>query len=171
MKDILPPYRHREEYEWNEEYQKRKFYTEKDFEDEERLFNLQTKGFEDAGDKSPRDYLKYEYKNRYNSLKQNTNLGHNLIFLSDLRWNSTNYSQYVVKASLNGIDEKYVKFELLYHFFGKRRWVSYDYWDGSEESMKLPGYDKWLEFVDMCKEAFRDGHKCCSYKEFIEKRF
>ena len=33
----LPPYRHKDLYEYSDEYQKHKYFTEKDFDDERRL--------------------------------------------------------------------------------------------------------------------------------------
>lgn len=176
--ETLPLYRHKELYEWNEKYQEYKFFTEEDYAQEFRLKELRHQGVEDydySHGELPYEWAKsdtWNYKNRYGALKQSGVFFDNLNLLDEMRYNAVSYSEYILKAEIRGIDKKYADFVLLYTWFGRRRVFPYDYWEkGKNVSPDMTGWNKWLLFREMCKEAFKDGHKCCTYTEFIAKPF
>lgn len=167
--ETLPLYRHKELYECNELFQEHKFFTERDYELEEKLFHVKYKGTDDWN-KAHRLQAEIDvfwpvlYKDRYGSLKQDTVFFKNWWLLDRLRMESSSYSALRMKLALRGIDEKFLRFYFLYTFFTRHRF--FDCCNACDEdlAMGIP----WRDFKKMLKEAFSDGfHRCCSAEEFM----
>lgn len=194
--ESLPLYRHKELYSYNEQYAQHKFFTDEDFVAEERLWKLKQNGECDCSNWLPMaEYVRRKYKDRYQSLKGGTVFAENFWKLVHLRNCSRSYAEYVMKAAVQGVNEKHIRFELLYSFFARKRvfgcdclakdllWKKYlaEHPEHEEKMLKLHGivptyyndtsYQQWLTFREMCKEAFKDGHRnICSVNEMMTKK-
>lgn len=181
----LPLYRHKELYEWNDEYQKRKFFTDADYEDERRLYDIWKKGELDRIEREDdecleaAEYLEFRFSDRYGSLRQDTVFFRNLVKVEDTLEKAGSYSEFLLKCAAKGISERKANFILLYYHFNPGRIFSYYYWNWTEEKAKetleeypgmTEGYAYWLKFEQMRRDAFSGRrHNCATYAEFIEK--
>ena len=179
-----PPYRHKELYEWSDEYQAHKFFTDEDFKLEQKLHKLKNEGLrdyvKDAKDEQL-DYAEYgnefRYEDRYRSLKQDTVFAKNLFKIEDILDRSVSYSDFILKCLASGISERKANFTLLYYFITPARVFSYEYRNWTDEDFTqyscnqhmIQGYARWQKFDTIRKEAFTGKkHNCGTYKEFIE---
>jgi len=192
----LPLYRHKWLYEWSDRYQEHKFFTEEDLKEDNRLDELRIKGLNDYVDKPGQGEIDqcepayFSYKQRYNTLKQDTVFCQNLMKIEDIEYKTSSYSELVLKCEAAGISARKVNFMLLYYFFCPGRIFAYSFDGMSEEeladkkaewaAMRGPSGDiRWEEadyyrqekFRQMRKEAFGGKrHDCATYEEFVETR-
>lgn len=125
---FCPPYRHKELYEWNEEYQRHKFFTEKDYAADRRIQTLIRRGEMDDPNYTPPYIEQFRYEDRYGSLKQDTVFFKNFCRLDDIRRKCRSWTEFSLKCAVENIEECKARFYLLYLWFSKARWFAQDYW-------------------------------------------
>jgi len=190
----LPLYRHKWLYEWSDRYQEHKFFTEEDLKEDSRLDELKIKGLNDyvdgpgQGEFARCEPAYFSYKQRYRSLKQDTVFFQNLAKIEDIEYETSSYSELVLKCEAAGISTRKVNFMLLYYFFCPGRIFAYSFENMPEEELAkkkakwqaLRGsgssigweeadYCRQEKFRQMRKDAFGGKrHNCATYDEFVE---
>ena len=185
-KRYYPPYRHQELYEWNEDYQRHKFFTEKDYAAERRIWKQKRRGNMDDPDYSPPwGTPQFRYEDRYGSLKQDTIFFKNICKLDEMRRRCGSWPEFSLKCAAENIEECKVRFYLLYLWFSKARWFGYpeNYWSYLEDrrrlseaeimarypAMQLADAENCCSYDDIRRQAFAGGHKACRYARFVER--
>ena len=169
-------YSHKWIYEWHDEYLSQRFFTELEYADLERIETLKTKGRnsvlevgEDLND--VKEILRFNWENRYNTLSQKTIFFRNLMVFSNLFWHSNSPEEYKMKLDLNGLQEEYSNFWIVWLYNKPGYEFSFDW--KTDKPEKAIGYDdeykKWKTLEKMYLEIEYNSRPMTTFDEFIKE--
>lgn len=191
MYEKPPFYRHMELYEWADQYQKHKYFTEYDYRAERYVRRRYLKGMQETSPVETEEN-EWRYRDRYGTLRQNTEFFRLLAEYEALFRGCGSYSEYTLKAVSTGKSVRRANFAIWYMRHCAARFFMYDYdkypnldaeydeWEktGSKgyppnppaslplvvpfsSTSRHEDYFQFRKLKEMCEEAFANGHSEC----------
>ena len=172
-------YSHNWIYEWNEDYLDQRFFTELEYSDLDRIRKLKIKGHrsilkvgdDDEVDSVFEKTLRFKWEDRYKTLSQKTIFFRNLMVFSNLFWHSNSPEEYKMKLDLNGLQEEYSNFWIVWLYNKPGYEFSFDW--KTDKPEKAVGYDdeykKWKILEKMYLEIEYNNRPMTTFEEFIKE--
>lgn len=165
-------YSHYELYEWYSDYLDYRCFSEDDWETLKNLHYKKCKGWDilpfDKLEKPVQEQNQFRWKDRYNTLNQNTQFAKCLFKISDIFWYTESNEEFLIKCNLMGITNEDVNFYIVWNyntpfeFPFDWRTTKYDPKCGYKLS-----YKKFTQLTELFEDISKNNKPMSTYEEFV----
>lgn len=167
-------YSHYELYEWYSDYLDYRCFTEDDWENLINLRNKKLKGWSILPDNmvtvEPSQTPAYfKWKDRYNTLRQNTIFAQYLFKISNIFCNTESNEEFLIKCNLMGIKDEDVNFYVVWNYNSPRFEYPFD-WRTTKYDSKCGyelSYKKFTQLTELFEDITNNNKAMSTYEEFV----